>query len=265
MLVALLVCLIPTTIGGAAVGHRHRRHGPARAAQRAGHVAAAPSRPPATARRCCSTRPARSRSATARPPSSSRSPGVDRAASSPRPRCSSSLADETPEGRSIVVLAEERYGLARARRSPAPTLVPFTAQTRMTGVDARRPRASARAPPTRSAAGSRSRAARCPPSSTPIVERHRRDGRHAARRRRGRTARARRDPPQGHRQAGHARALRRAAGDGHPHGDDHRRQPAHRRGHRRRGRRRRLPRRGHARGQDGADQARAGRRATSWR
>jgi len=46
----------------------------------------------------------------------------------------SSLADETPEGRSIVVLAKERYGL-RERELVGATLVPFTAQTRMSGVD----------------------------------------------------------------------------------------------------------------------------------
>jgi K+-transporting ATPase ATPase B chain len=46
----------------------------------------------------------------------------------------SSLADETPEGRSIVVLAKERYGL-RGREVHEGTLVPFTAETRMSGVD----------------------------------------------------------------------------------------------------------------------------------
>jgi K+-transporting ATPase ATPase B chain len=46
----------------------------------------------------------------------------------------SSLADETPEGRSIVVLAKERYGL-RERHLSAGTLIPFTAETRMSGVD----------------------------------------------------------------------------------------------------------------------------------
>jgi K+-transporting ATPase ATPase B chain len=45
-----------------------------------------------------------------------------------------SLADETPEGRSIVVLAKERFGL-RQRDVGAATLVPFTAQTRMSGLD----------------------------------------------------------------------------------------------------------------------------------
>jgi K+-transporting ATPase ATPase B chain len=46
----------------------------------------------------------------------------------------SSLADETPEGRSIVVLAKEKYGL-RERDLHGATLVTFTAQTRMSGVD----------------------------------------------------------------------------------------------------------------------------------
>jgi len=46
----------------------------------------------------------------------------------------SSLADETPEGRSIVKLAMEHFGLERKELIGA-TLVPFTAQTRMSGVD----------------------------------------------------------------------------------------------------------------------------------
>ncbi len=45
-----------------------------------------------------------------------------------------SLADETPEGRSIVVLAKERYNL-RERDVAKASLVPFTAQTRMSGID----------------------------------------------------------------------------------------------------------------------------------
>ena len=47
-----------------------------------------------------------------------------------------SLADETPEGRSIVVLAKEKFQL-RGREVAAPyaRFVPFTAQTRMSGVD----------------------------------------------------------------------------------------------------------------------------------
>ena len=47
-----------------------------------------------------------------------------------------SLADETPEGRSIVVLAKERFGLReRNLASHGAQFVPFTAQTRMSGVD----------------------------------------------------------------------------------------------------------------------------------
>ena len=45
-----------------------------------------------------------------------------------------SLADETPEGRSIVVLAKERFGL-RERELGEYEFVPFTAQTRMSGVN----------------------------------------------------------------------------------------------------------------------------------
>ncbi len=48
----------------------------------------------------------------------------------------SSLADETPEGRSIVVLAKERYGIrGRELASHQAEFVPFTAQTRMSGVN----------------------------------------------------------------------------------------------------------------------------------
>jgi len=46
----------------------------------------------------------------------------------------SSLADETPEGRSIVALAKERYGLSD-EASPTATFIPFSANTRMSGVD----------------------------------------------------------------------------------------------------------------------------------
>ena len=48
----------------------------------------------------------------------------------------SSLADETPEGRSIVVLAKEKYGIrGRELASHQAEFVPFTAQTRMSGVN----------------------------------------------------------------------------------------------------------------------------------
>jgi len=48
----------------------------------------------------------------------------------------SSLPDETPEGRSIVVLAKEQYSLrGRELADHQPQFVPFSAQTRMSGVD----------------------------------------------------------------------------------------------------------------------------------
>ena len=166
-----------------------------------------------------------------------------------------SLADETPEGRSIVVLAKQKFNLReRDIAALGAHFVPFTAQTRMSGVDLprptarRRPRQSAQGRgATRSASTSRRSAAAFPAEvlraaddvarrgSTPLVVA---DG----------STRARRHRAQGHRQGRHQGALRRAAPHGHQDRDDHRRQPAHRRGDRRRGRRRRLPRRGHARG-----------------
>ncbi len=50
----------------------------------------------------------------------------------------SSLADETPEGRSVVVLAKEKYGLrGRNVAEQEATFLPFSAYTRMSGVDIR--------------------------------------------------------------------------------------------------------------------------------
>jgi potassium-transporting ATPase ATP-binding subunit len=47
-----------------------------------------------------------------------------------------SIADETPEGRSIVVLAKQKFGLrGRELANMNPVFIPFTAQTRMSGVD----------------------------------------------------------------------------------------------------------------------------------
>jgi K+-transporting ATPase ATPase B chain len=48
----------------------------------------------------------------------------------------SSLSDETPEGRSIVVLAKEKYGIRGRDMAPlGAEFIPFTAQTRMSGID----------------------------------------------------------------------------------------------------------------------------------
>jgi potassium-transporting ATPase ATP-binding subunit len=46
-----------------------------------------------------------------------------------------SLSDETPEGRSVVVLAKERFGLRQRELGAGHVFVPFSAQTRMSGVD----------------------------------------------------------------------------------------------------------------------------------
>jgi K+-transporting ATPase ATPase B chain len=51
-----------------------------------------------------------------------------------------SLADETPEGRSIVVLAKEKFDLRARDLSPAEAnFIPFTAQTRVSGIDLHNP------------------------------------------------------------------------------------------------------------------------------
>ncbi|MGD1036544.1 MAG: potassium-transporting ATPase subunit KdpB [Roseiarcus sp.] len=46
-----------------------------------------------------------------------------------------SLADETPEGRSIVALAKSRYGVEATADSAQSSIVPFSAHTRMSGID----------------------------------------------------------------------------------------------------------------------------------
>jgi potassium-transporting ATPase ATP-binding subunit len=46
-----------------------------------------------------------------------------------------SLSDETPEGRSVVVLAKERFGLRQRELGDGHEFVPFSAQTRMSGLD----------------------------------------------------------------------------------------------------------------------------------
>ena len=46
-----------------------------------------------------------------------------------------SLADETPEGRSIVILAKEKFGIRERQFDPDHVFVPFTATTRMSGLD----------------------------------------------------------------------------------------------------------------------------------
>jgi K+-transporting ATPase ATPase B chain len=63
-------------------------------------------------------------------------PGVDEAELADAAQLAS-LSDETPEGRSIVVLAKEKYGLRGREMAPLDAkFVPFSAQTRMSGIDA---------------------------------------------------------------------------------------------------------------------------------
>ena len=74
----------------------------------------------------------------------------------------SSMADYTPEGRSIVVLAKNQYGLRERHEGElaGAEFVEFTAQTRMSGVNLADGRRSARARPARSGSGSGPAAAR---------------------------------------------------------------------------------------------------------
>jgi K+-transporting ATPase ATPase B chain len=132
VLVALLVCLIPTTIGGllSAIGiagmdrlvRRNVLAMSGRAVEAAGDVNTLLLDKTGTitygARQAAEFRPA---------PNEDERELADAA-------LLSSLADETPEGRSILVLAQERYGL-EPRELEGAQLVPFTAQTRMSGVD----------------------------------------------------------------------------------------------------------------------------------
>ncbi|MBL9151894.1 MAG: potassium-transporting ATPase subunit KdpB [Verrucomicrobiales bacterium] len=134
VLVALLVCLIPTTIGGllSAIGisgidrliRRNVMATSGRAVEAAGDIDVLLLDKTGTItignRQASDFRPA---------------PGVTEAELADAAQLSS-LADETPEGRSIVVLAKEKFNLrGRDLSHPHAVFVPFTAQTRMSGVD----------------------------------------------------------------------------------------------------------------------------------
>jgi K+-transporting ATPase ATPase B chain len=134
VLIALLVCLIPTTIGAliSAIGiagmdrlvQQNVLAMSGRAVEAAGDVDTLLLDKTGTItlgnRQAADFRPA---------------PGMSDAALADAAQLAS-MADETPEGRSIVVLAKEKYGL-RGRQFAAheATFVPFTAITRMSGVD----------------------------------------------------------------------------------------------------------------------------------
>ena len=82
--------------------------------------------------RCCWTRPAPSPWATARPPQFLPLEGVSEQELA-EAAFLASQADETPEGRSIVALAQSKYGVVDVQTKG--TFVPFTAQTRLSGID----------------------------------------------------------------------------------------------------------------------------------
>ncbi|HUO34979.1 MAG TPA: potassium-transporting ATPase subunit KdpB [Candidatus Acidoferrum sp.] len=134
VLIALLVCLIPTTIGGllSAIGiagmdrvvQRNVLAMSGRAVEAAGDVDTLLLDKTGTItlgnRRATEFIPA---------------PGVSETYLADAAQLAS-LADETPEGRSIVVLAKEKYSLrGRELSSHEATFIPFSAQTRMSGVD----------------------------------------------------------------------------------------------------------------------------------
>ena len=134
VLVSLLVCLIPTTIGGllSAIGiagmDRLVQHNvlamSGRAVEAAGDVNT-------LLLDKTGTITFGNRQATEFLPA----PGVSEAEMADAAQLSS-LADETPEGRSIVVLAKERYKLrGRDFAAHEAEFIPFTAQTRMSGVN----------------------------------------------------------------------------------------------------------------------------------
>jgi len=134
VLVALLVCLIPTTIGGllSAIGIAGMdRMIQANVIAMSGRAVEAAGDVDVLLLDKTGTITLGNRQATAFLPAS----GVEVQALADAAQLAS-LADETPEGRSIVVLAKEQYGLReRDIQALGATFVPFTAQTRMSGVD----------------------------------------------------------------------------------------------------------------------------------
>jgi K+-transporting ATPase ATPase B chain len=133
-LTALLVCLIPTTIGGllSAIGIAGMdRMVQANVLATSGRAVEAAGDVNVLLLDKTGTITLGNREAVAFLPA----PGVQERALADAAQLAS-LADETPEGRSIVVLAKERFGLrGRDLRSLGVRVVPFSAQTRMSGVD----------------------------------------------------------------------------------------------------------------------------------
>jgi K+-transporting ATPase ATPase B chain len=134
VLVALLVCLIPTTIGGllSAIGiagmerlvQKNVLATSGRAVEAAGDV-------DTLLLDKTGTITLGNRQAT----EFITLPGIDEAELADAAQLAS-LSDETPEGRSIIVLAKEKYALRAREMAPLNAkFVPFSAQTRMSGID----------------------------------------------------------------------------------------------------------------------------------
>ena len=134
VLVSLLVCLIPTTIGGllSAIGIAGMdRMIQANVIAMSGRAVEAAGDVDVLLLDKTGTITLGNRQATAFIPAQ----GIDAKALADAAQISS-LADETPEGRSIVVLAKEKYGFReRDIHGLSATLVPFSAHTRMSGVN----------------------------------------------------------------------------------------------------------------------------------
>ena len=134
VLVALLVCLIPTTIGGllSAIGIAGMdRMVQANVIAMSGHAVEAAGDVDVLLLDKTGTITLGNRQCSAFIPAE----GVGELALVDAAQLAS-LSDETPEGRSIVVLAKERYGLrGRDIHELGAKFIPFTAQTRMSGVD----------------------------------------------------------------------------------------------------------------------------------
>jgi K+-transporting ATPase ATPase B chain len=134
VIVALLVCLIPTTIGGllSAIGIAGMdRMIQANVIAMSGRAVEAAGDVDVLLLDKTGTITLGNRQAVELVPA----PGIAVAALADAAQLAS-LADETPEGRSIVVLAKEKYGLrGRNLQELHANFIPFTAQTRISGVD----------------------------------------------------------------------------------------------------------------------------------
>ncbi|MEO8275734.1 MAG: potassium-transporting ATPase subunit KdpB [Thermoanaerobaculia bacterium] len=134
VLIALLVCLIPTTIGGllSAIGIAGMdRMIQANVIATSGRAVEAAGDVDVLLLDKTGTITLGNRQATQFLPA----PGVSETELADAAQLAS-LADETPEGRSIVVLAKEKFGIRERRvEELGATFLPFSAQTRMSGVD----------------------------------------------------------------------------------------------------------------------------------